>query len=33
VIAVAGVASLYGIAALTTHPSLEVVRRITSSQD
>jgi hypothetical protein len=33
VIAVAGVASLYGIAALTTHPSLEVLRRITSSQD
>ena len=33
VISVAGVASLYGIAALTTHPSLDVLRRITSSQD
>lgn len=33
VISVAGVASLYGIASLTTHPSLDVLRRITSSQD
>lgn len=33
VIAVAGVASLYGLAALTTHPSLDLLRQITSVQD
>lgn len=32
VIAVAGVASLYGIGALMTHPSLDGLRRINSSQ-
>ena len=32
VIAVAGVASLYGIGALMTHPSLDGLRRVNSSQ-